>query len=399
MELSQRTQNLKPSATFAIDALAQSLKREGKDIINLSAGQPDFPTPDYIKDAGKEALDRNFTRYTPVAGMVEFKEAICAKFKRDNGLDYAPDEVISGTGGKQVLFNAVQALVDPGDEVIIPAPYWVSYPPMVELAGGTPVVLETGFENRFQIDPDALKKAVTPKTKALLLNSPSNPTGTVYSRELLYEIGKICMDRGVFVISDEVYEYLTYDGAAACSIAALDPDFKDNTITVNALSKAYSMTGWRIGYGGGPKELIGAMTRYQSHATSNPSSIGQYAGITALTSPLDTVRDMVAAFEKRRDLAYERISSMDMVETFKPRGAFYIFPKVSRYYGRRVNGAVISDSFAFCTYMLEEMLIAFVPGAPFGNDGHVRISYSIGTEELSKALDRFEEGLSRLHAS
>jgi aspartate aminotransferase len=396
MKLSDRAQNLKPSATFAIDALAQSLKREGKDIINLSAGQPDFPTPDYIKAAGKEAIDKNFTRYTPVAGMIEFKEAVREKFKRDNDIDYAMDEVIVCTGGKQVLFNAIQSLINHGDEVIIPVPYWVSYPPMVELAGGISVFLETNFEDKFQINPQSLKDSISSKTKVLLLNSPSNPTGSVYDKELQLEIGNICIENGVTVISDEIYEYLTYDGGKSFALATLTPEMKTNTVTVNGLSKAYAMTGWRIGFGGGPKEVIGAMTRYQSHATSNASSIGQYAGITALTSPLDEVNNMIKVFEKRRDLAYNRLTSMPNIESFKPQGAFYIFPKVSSYYGKKFNNFEVNDSMTFCQFMLEQMEIAMVPGAPFGNDDHVRISYSIGTEELSTALDRFEEGLTKL---
>lgn len=396
MDLSTRVQNLKPSATFAIDALAQSLKREGKDIINLSAGQPDFPTPDYLKAAGKEALDKNFTRYTPVAGMVEFKEAVRGKFKRDNDIDYAMDEVIICTGGKQVLFNAIQSLVNPGDEVLIPVPYWVSYPPMVEMAGGTSVFLETNFEDKFQINLQALKDSITSKTKVLLLNSPSNPTGSVYEKELLFEIGNICLENGVTVISDEIYEYLIYDGGKSYALATLSTEMKANTVTVNGLSKAYSMTGWRIGFGGGPKDVIGAMTRYQSHSTSNASSIGQYAGITALTAPLDEVKEMIKVFEKRRDLAYNRLTSMPNIESFKPQGAFYIFPKVLSYYGKKFNGFEVKDSMTFCQFMLEQMELAMVPGAPFGNDGHVRISYSIGTGELSTAMDRFEEGLNKL---
>jgi len=396
MQLSTRAKNLKPSATLAIDALAQQLKREGKDIINLSAGQPDFGTPDYIKDAGKEALDKNYTKYVPVAGMVEFKDAIVQKFKNENNLDYPADQVIVSTGGKQVLFNALQALVDPGDEVIVPVPFWVSYKPMVALAGGTPVFLETSFEDLFQLNPGQLKDAITDKTKVLMLNSPSNPTGTVYSRERLIEIGKICEEKGIFIISDEIYEHLTYDGETAPSMASLDPAFKDITLTVNGLSKAFAMTGWRIGYGGGPKDLISAMTKYQSHATSNASSIAQYAGITALTSPLDTVKAMNVEFQKRRDYAYDRLMAMDNIDTFKPKGAFYIFPKVSEYYGKEFNGKKISDSFEFCQFMLEEQLIAAVPGAPFGNNDHIRISYSISIDDLGKAFDRFEEGLKKL---
>jgi len=396
MKLSKRARELTPSPTLAIDALAQKLKREGKDIINLSAGQPDFSTPDYIKEAGKQGIAQGFTRYTPVAGMPEFKEAICKKFKGENNVEYMTDEVVCGTGGKQLLFNGLQALLDPGDEAVIPVPYWVSYPPMVQLAGGKPVYLETSFKDRFLISPDKLKQSITNKTKVLMLNSPSNPTGTVYTKERLIEIGKICLDKGVFIISDEIYELLIFDNKAAYSIASLDPAFKDITLTVCGLSKSFAMTGWRIGFSGGPKELISAMTKYQSHATSNASSIGQYAGITALTSPLDTVLSMKKEFEKRRDLAYRRLSSMEDIEAFKPLGTFYIFPKVSAYYGTQYKDYKIIDSLTFSKFMLEEMQLAIVPGAPFGNDDHVRISYSISIADLTNAFDRFEEGLRKL---
>ncbi len=396
MDLSKRARELKPSATFAISTLAQQFVRDGKDVINLSAGQPDFNTPDYIKKAGKEAIDKNITKYTPVAGMVEFKDAICSKFKKENNLDYSPKEVIAGTGGKQILFNALQALINPGDEVIIPVPYWVSYPPMVELAGGKPVYLETNFKDLFQISPEKLKSTITNKTKVLMLNSPSNPTGTVYSKDVLIEIGKICLDNSIIIISDEIYEHLTYDNKKAYSIASLGSAFKDITLTVNGLSKPFAMTGWRIGYGGGPEDLIAAMSRIQGHQTSNAVSISQYAGITALTSPLDSVIEMRKAFKERRDLAYSRLSAMEKIETFKPKGAFYIFPNVSEYYGLQYKNYKIIDSLTFCKYMIEDMLIAMVPGAPFGNDDCVRISYSIGTSDLDNAFERFEEGLKKL---
>lgn len=396
MQLSTRASNLKPSATLSIDATAQQLKREGKDIINLSAGQPDFGTPDYIKDAGKEALDKNITKYVPVGGMVEFKEAVVKKYKDDNDLDYDASEVIISTGGKQVLFNALQALVNPGEEVIVPVPYWVSYKPMVELTGGTPVFVETRFEDMFQLTPEKLLESITDKTKVLMMNSPSNPTGSMYSWERLTEIGKICAEKNIFIISDEIYEHLVYGGQVMPSIAALDPAFKDITLTVNGLSKSFAMTGWRIGFGGGPKELIAAMTKYQSHATSNANSIAQYAGVTALGSPQETIKMFKETFEERRDYAYDRLTKMDGIETFKPHGAFYIFPKTSAHYGKSFNGKKIENSFDLCGFLLEEQLIAAVPGAPFGNDEHIRISYSISIADLDKAFTRLEEGLAKL---
>ena len=396
MQLSNRVNELKPSATMTLTALAESMQREGKDVIVLAAGQPDFSTPDFIKDAGKEALDKNYTRYTPVSGMPEFKEAIQRKFKRDNNLEYAMDEIIVGTGGKQVLYNAIHALLNPGDEALIPAPYWVSYPPAVELAGGVPVYLDTKFDDLFLVDPEKLKRAITERTKILFFNTPSNPTGTMYDKELMLEIGTICLENNVTVITDELYEYLVYDGETAYSLASLDPAFKKMTITVNGLSKAYAMTGWRIGYCGGPREIISAMGRIQSHSTSNASSIAQYAGITALSRTREELKEYFDLFEERRNISFDRLAGMKDIETFKPKGAFYIFPKVSAYYGTSYMNHEITDSSSFCKYMLEEQLISPVPGSAFGNDDHVRISYSVGVDDLNKALDRFEEGLNKL---
>ncbi|MCP4723763.1 MAG: pyridoxal phosphate-dependent aminotransferase, partial [bacterium] len=338
MEISQRTQDLKPSATLVISATAGQLKDEGKDVVNLSAGQPHFSTPDYIKDAGKEALDKNQTKYTPVPGSLDFKKAIQNKFKRDSGLDYELNEIIVGTGGKQIIFGAVQALVNPGDDVILPVPYWVSYPPMVHIAGANSVFVQTDFENNFLLTPDQLKKAVTPKTKLIILTTPSNPTGMMYNKETLIELGNICLENGIAVISDEIYEYITFDGKKHHSFASLDPEFKKITITGNGLSKAYAMTGWRIGFGGGPQKVIAAMTRYQGHSTSNASSIAQYAGITAVNTPPEEVTPVFKDYEKKRDIAYERLSAIEGVETLKPDGAYYIFPKVSAYYGKSCDG-------------------------------------------------------------
>lgn len=396
MRLSDRAQALQPSATMQITALAESLKKEGKDVIVLAAGQPDFNTPDFIKAAGKEALDKNHTRYTPAPGTVEIRKAIQNKFRQDNNLDYDLSEITVGAGGKQVLFNAAQVLLNPGDEAIIPVPYWVSYPPMVELAGGVPVYLETTIDDLFQINPDKLRQAITNKTRFIFLNSPSNPTGTVFSKELLIEIGNICLEHEIMILSDEIYEYLTYDNEVAYAVASLDPAFKDITLTINGLSKTYAMTGWRIGYCSGPKEVIGAMNRYQGHSTSHASSIAQYAGITALSKSRDDMKETFKVFEERRNIAYERLSNMPNIETFKPKGAFYIFPKVSAYYGKRYQDYEITDSVSFCKYMLEEMLISPVPGVAFGNDECVRISYAVSSADLEKAFDRFEEGLSKL---
>jgi aspartate aminotransferase len=396
MKLSQRASSVKPSATLKITALAESLKREGKDVIVLAAGQPDFHTPEYIKTAGKEAIDKNITFYTPVAGMIEFKKAIQQKFLRDNNLHYNLDEIVAGTGAKQIIYNAIFALVDPGDEVIIPSPYWVSYPEIVQLAGGIPIYLNTTIEEKFLINPDKLKKTITNKTKVIILNSPSNPTGAVYPKELLYTVGQLCADRGITIVSDEIYEYLVYDNLTAYSLASLDPALKAITITVNGLSKAFSMTGWRIGFGAGPKDVIKAMTDLQGHCTSNASSIGQYAGITALSRNREQLKEYFDLFEERRNIAYERVSKMPDIETIKPQGAFYIFPNVSAYYGKQYKHHTITDSASFCQYMLEELLISPVPGGEFGDDNYIRISYSINTDLLKKALERFEEGLKKL---
>jgi aspartate aminotransferase len=396
MELAHRVTSIKASETMQITALAESMKRAGKDVIVLAAGQPDFPTPEFIKNAGREALDKNHTRYTAVDGTVDFKEAIRKKFIRDNGLDYNLDEIIVGSGGKHVLFNAVLALLNPGEEAIIPTPYWVSYPSMVELADGVSVYLNTTLDDQFLINPDKLRRAITDKTKLIFLNSPSNPTGMLYTKELLIEIGNICLERDITILSDELYEYLTYDGETAHSIASLEPAFKDITLTINGLSKAFSMTGWRIGYAGGPKNIIRAMSRLQSHSTSNASSIAQYAGITALSKSKEDLKDLFQVFVERREITFERLSNIPNIETIKPQGAFYVFPKVSGLYGTRYKNYEVTDSLSFCSFMLEEMLISPVPGIAFGNDDHVRISYALSTEELITGLERFEEGIKKL---
>ncbi len=396
MMLSKKAQELKPSATLAISATAGAMKKEGIDVLDLSAGQPAFPTPDYIKAACKEGLEKNMTKYTPVPGMVEFKELIRQKFKRDNGIDYAIDEVMCGTGGKQILFNAVQALMDPGDEAIIPAPYWVSYPPMVQLAGGVPVIVQTTMENGFMAKPEDIKKAITDKTKILFLNSPSNPTGMVYSKDVLIAIGKICVENDIVILSDEIYECIEYGSKEICSMANLDPSFKDITVTCNGVSKSFAMTGWRIGFGGGPKQIIGAMTRYQSHSTSNANSLSQYASMAALKTPKEEASKLFEVYDEKRDLTYNKLTSIDGIESLNPDGAFYIFPKVSAYYGKSYKDYKVEDSLSFCKYMLEEMLVAMVPGVAFGNDEHVRISYSGDRDDLIKALDRVEEGLKKL---
>ncbi len=396
MEISQRTKDLKPSATLVISATAGQLQAEGKDVVNLSAGQPAFNTPDHIKDAGKEALDKNQTKYTPVPGSVEFKTAIQNKFKRDNGLEYELNEIIVGAGGKQIIFGAVQALVNPGDDVILPVPYWVSYPPMVHISGANSVFVQTDFENNFLLTPDQLKEAITPKTKLIILNSPSNPTGMMYNKETMIELGNICLENNIAIISDEIYEYITFDGKEHHSLANLDPEFKKITITGNGLSKAYAMTGWRIGFGGGPQEVIAAMTRYQGHSTSNASSIGQYAGITALNTPPEEVKPVFEDYQTKRDIAYERLSGIEGVETLKPDGAYYIFPKVSAHYGKSCDGFEVHDSLTFCQFMLEQMLIAIVPGVAFGADEYVRISFSGDKDDLIRGLDRLEEGLNKL---
>ena len=396
MELSPAVQSVKPSITLAISARAKAMKAEGIDVIPLSAGEPDFDTPRHICDAAIEAINGGFTRYTPASGTAELKKAVADTFRADNGLDYDPSQVIINCGAKHSVFLAVFVMVRPGEEVIVPAPYWVSYPEMVRLAGGTPVIVETTGEKDYKLTPDLLRGAITDRTKLLILNSPSNPTGMVYSGDELAAIGEVVSETGIYVLSDEIYQKLIYGGVGHVSFASLSDDLFGRTVTVNGVSKTYCMTGWRIGWTAGPKEIITAMGTMQSQETSNPCSIAQKAALAALTGPQDFLPGQRAAFDERRKYVVDRLNTMDGVSCIEPQGAFYAFPDVSGVYGRSWSGGTIDGSVALCDYLLSVRHIALVPGAGFGADANVRLSYAASLEQLGAALDRLEAGIAAL---
>jgi aspartate aminotransferase len=394
--LSNRAKGLKPSPTLAINAKAKSMQAQGIHVISFGAGEPDFDTPENIKQAAKKALDEGFTKYTPVGGIDELKDAIIKKFQRDSGLSYKRSEIIVSCGGKHSFYNLAQAIFDQGDEVIIPAPYWVSYPPMVSLAGGTPVIVETTEKNEFKITPEDLKKAITPKTKALIINSPSNPTGSAYTKRELEKIAEIAISKNFFVISDEIYEKIVYDGFEFTSIVSLSEDMKKRTIIVHGVAKTYAMTGWRIGYTAGSEEIISAMNNIQSQSTSNPTSIAQKASVEALIGPQDEVRKMVNAFGQRRNYIVDRLNKMPGVSCYKPVGAFYVFPNFSSYYGKSYQGKKIPNSTNLADFFLDVARVAVVPGIEFGADPFERLSYATSMEDIREGLDRIEEAINKL---
>jgi aspartate aminotransferase len=389
--ISERAKKVKPSPTLAMDAKAKEMKARGIDVINFGVGEPDFDTPENIKEAAIKAIREGFTKYTPAGGILPLKEAIAAKLKSDNGLGYATDEIIVSCGAKHSLYNIAQALYGPGDEVIIPAPYWVSYPDQVLLNDAEPVIVETSEEDSFMLGAEALDKAITPRTKALILNYPSNPTGLAYDRKALEGIAEVAVKHGIYVVSDEIYEKLLYDGAEHVSIASLGKEIKERTLVVNGLSKSHAMTGWRIGYAAGPKEVISAMAKIQSQSTSNPTSIAQKASVEALTGPQDFLKEMLAAFDERRKFLVDELNSMPGVSCLAPRGAFYAFPNTSGLYGGKLKSS--SD---LALYLLEEANVALVPGDAFGNDNHVRISYATSLDDIKRAVERIKEVLGRL---
>lgn len=393
MKLARRAQGIDASPTLAMNARAKEMKKQGIDILSFTVGEPDFDTPEHIAEAGITAIREGFTRYTPAAGIPKLKEAICAKLKRENGLDYEPADVVVSNGAKHAIYNALQALIDEGDEVIIPAPYWVSYTEMVKLNGGVPVVVPTRAEEGFKLTPSSLKAAITPRTKAIFINSPNNPTGAVYSRAELEALAEILVPRGIVIISDEVYEKLLYDGATFTSVAALGPEVKDLTVTINGVSKTYAMTGWRIGYAAAPRELAQAMANIQSHATSNPNSIAQKAAVVALTGPQEPVRRMLEEFARRRERMVAGINALPGFKCRKPEGAFYIFADVSELFGRTLRGQKITGSISLAELLLVEAHVAVVPGAAFGDDRYVRFSYATSMTSIEKGLERLKEVL------
>jgi aspartate aminotransferase len=394
--LSRRARGLKPSPTLAITAKAKAMQAQGIKVISFGAGEPDFDTPDHIKRAAINAIDAGFTKYTPYGGIVELKDAIIQKFQRDNQLSYKRPQIIVSCGGKHSFYNLAQAIIDTGDEVIVPAPYWVSYPAMVALADGTPVIVETKEANGFKMTPEDLMKKITPKTKALIINSPSNPAGSAYTKKELQKIAEIAISRKFFVISDEIYEKIVYDGFKFVSIASLGEEIKGRTIIVHGVAKTYSMTGWRIGYTAGPEEIITAMDNIQSQSTSNPNSIAQKASIEALIGPQDTVDKMVKAFAERRQYIVGRLNSIPGVTCFNPVGAFYVFPNFSSYYGRAYEGKKIGNSSELADYLLDVAKVAVVPGGEFGADAYERLSFATSMEDIREGLDRIEEALKRL---
>lgn len=393
MYLSKRVQGIKPSPTLAIDAKAKGLKAQGIDIISFGTGEPDFDTPQNIKDAAIDAINKGFTKYCPVSGTLDLKNAIINKLKTDNNLEYTKEEIIVSCGAKHSLYNIFQTIFDEGDEIIIPAPYWVSYPDMAVLAGAKPVFINTTDKNHFKVTPSDIEKVITKKTKAFVLNSPSNPTGNTYTKEELTEIANICVKHNLLIISDEIYEKLVYDNFKFFSIAQVSKEVKEHTIVVNGVSKAFAMTGWRIGYAAGPKEIISAMTKIQSQSTSNPTSISLKAATEALNGNKDCLEMMRKEFEKRRNYIVERLNKIDGIKCLKPEGAFYVFPNISKLLGKEYNGKLISTDMELADYLLDQAKIAVVPGSAFGAKGYIRFSYATSMENIIKGIDRLEEAL------
>ena len=391
--LSNRAGAVQLSATLAIDALSKSMKAQGIDVIGFGAGEPDFATPDYIKQAAFQAINENKTKYTPASGISELKQAACYRMKEDCGLDYTPANVMVASGAKHNVYLALQALMNPGDEALLPAPYWVSYAEMVRLATGTPVVIRTTEAQGFKLTAEALEAAVTPRTKCLILNSPCNPTGMMYSEEELRAIAQVCLKHDLYVIADEIYYTLIYDNRKFVSFASLGDEIKERTILINGVSKAYAMTGWRIGYALANEEITGIMSRYVSHSTGAPSTISQWAAVAALTGPQDSRETMRQAFEERRNYMVERMNAIPGVSCSKPQGAFYIMMNLKELLGRTMYGQVVEDSGVFAKLLLEKGLVAVVPGAAFDAPEYVRWSYATSMENIRLGMDRLEDFL------
>jgi aspartate aminotransferase len=379
--ISNRAASLTASLTLVIDAAAKRMKAEGQDVVGFGAGEPDFDTPQHIKDAAAAALAAGFTKYTPAAGIPELRKAIADKHWRENGLEYRPEQIIVSCGGKHACYNAILATCQEGDEVLIPSPYWLSYPEMVKLAGATPVILPTTDRTEFKVTPDQLRAAITPRTRLFILNSPSNPTGTVYTPEEIRALGDVCVEKGVLILSDEIYEHLLYDGAIHRSVASFSRAHYEHTILVHGFAKAWSMTGWRLGWTAAPEPIARAIDAIQSHSTSNPTSFAQKGGVAALTGPQDHLRSWLAEFDRRRTYAWRRLNQIPGLSCVNARGAFYLFPNIS---------ATGLKSTEFCQRLLEAEKVAAVPGIAFGADDYIRISYATSMENLEKGLDRIE---------
>ncbi|NOY39714.1 MAG: pyridoxal phosphate-dependent aminotransferase [Nitrospirae bacterium] len=394
--VSERATRVKPSPTLAMDTKAKEMKSQGIDVISFGVGEPDFDTPDNIKEAAIKAIRDGHTKYTPVGGIPQLKDAIAEKLRKDNGLSYEKEEIIVSCGAKHSLYNIAQALLSPGDEVVIPSPYWVSYPAQVLLNDATPVFVKTREEDGFMLNPDELREHITERTKAIILNYPSNPTGLGYDRSTLEAIADVAVKSNICIISDEIYEKLLYDGTEHISIASLSEEVRACTIVVNGLSKSHAMTGWRIGYAAGPEDVVKAMTKIQSQSTSNPTSIAQWAAVEALKGPQDFISIMVREFDIRRRFLVEALNNIEGIRCGLPTGAFYVFPKVSEIFGRGYKGRIIEDSSALALYFLEEAGVALVPGSAFGAEGYIRISYATSMENIRKAVERIGEAIEKL---
>ncbi|WP_330655473.1 pyridoxal phosphate-dependent aminotransferase [Alkaliphilus sp. B6464] len=388
--LSRKAQNVLPSITLSIDAKAKQMKADGINVISFGVGEPDFTTPQNIKDAAIEAIRKGFTTYTPASGLPQLKQAICAKLKTENNLEYKPENIVVSNGAKHSLYNIFQAICNPGDEVIIPVPYWVSYPDMVKMADANPVFVNCTEENEFKIKIDDLLKAITPKTKAIILNSPSNPTGSVYTKSELEEIAKIAIEHNIFIVADEIYEKLTYEGEKHISIASLNDQIKDLTIVVNGMSKGYAMTGWRIGYTASHATIAKAMGNMQSHATSNPNTIAQHASIEGLTGDQSSVEEMRIAFDERRKYMVQRINEIKGLSCITPKGAFYVMMNIKQLIGTTIKGIVINSSMDLSELLLEHANVAVVPGVAFGTDEFIRLSYANSLENIKEGLNRID---------
>ncbi len=396
MKVSKRAQDVPPSATIAVTARAQELKSQGVDVIGFGAGEPDFDTPEYIKDAAIAALKAGKTKYTAAAGIIELRTVVAEKLRKENGLEYTPEQIIVNIGGKHSLYEAMQAVLDPGDEVVLPAPYWVTYPETIKLAGAVPVIVQTERANSYKMTDKQLRNAITDKTAMVVVNSPNNPGGFTYTPDELAGLAGVLEGTNVIVLSDEIYEKLVYGDTKFVSFASLSEDAYNRTLTLNGLSKAFSMTGWRLGYTAGPAEVIKAMGRLQSHMTSNAITFGQYAAIAALGEPADEVIEkMRVEFERRGKYMAGRLNSIKGVVCAESTGAFYCFPDVSAHYGRTINGAKVRGSMDFAKVLLEQAKVALVPGLPFGCDNNVRLSFACSLEQITQGLDRIEKWLTQ----
>ena len=397
LSLSKKASQVKPSSTLAITAKAKALRAQGVDVVGFGAGEPDFNTPDNINQVAVEAIHSGFTKYTPASGIDELKQAVSDKFRTFNHLEYGLDQIVISNGGKHSLTNIFTAIINDGDEVIIPAPFWLSYPEIVKLAGGIPVLVETTMEENFKITPEKLAAACNEKTKAFILNTPNNPTGMIYSRQELEELAKEIVEKDIYVVADEMYEYLIYGNDEHVSIGSLGQDIYERTITCSGLSKSYAMTGWRIGYTGASKEITKLMSSVQSHETSNPNSIAQKAALEALTGPQEKVEEMIAEFGKRKNYIYDRLKVLPYVNVIEPKGAFYAFVDVSAIFDKEYQGKKIGDVNALATILLEDYSVAVVPCTDFGFSGYIRLSYAISMKQIGKGIDQIEAFLKELN--